>query len=168
MREARPHGHPASPRFTAPAATMRYAFCYPMLLENDPAYTGLLLEAFGSVGVPPSQIRTFADGTAAVSALDAAALETRPPMKALPSFLLLDHHVPGRSGLELLEWMRQTPALADLPVFMLSANTKPDVMIRALELRARSCFVKPATFGELQAILEAVLAHWYRRSRGPL
>jgi hypothetical protein len=40
-------------------------------------------------------------------------------------------------------------------------------MIRALELRARSCFLKPPTFGELEAILEAVLAHWYRRSRGP-
>lgn len=158
---------PPVPSAAPPVLRMRYGFCYPMVVDDDAGYIAQLLQAFRNAGVPTEQIRTFSDGSAAVAALEAAARETRPPLKALPSFVLLDDALPGKSGLEILEWMQQTPSLTDLPVFMLSTSTKPGDMIRALELRARSCFLKPPTFGELEAILEAVLAHWYRRSRGP-
>lgn len=147
---------------------MRYLECFPMLLDGDRAFLGRLRTAFESAGVPADQIRSYPDGAVALRILEATSTQLRPPMKAPPSFVLLDLDLPGKSGLDVLQWMRSTAPFTQLPVFVLSANRKPELITRALDLNVRSYFVKPDEQEELQPMVHGMLAHWFRRSQGPL
>jgi len=139
-----------------------------MLIDGDRGFLALLRTAFQNAGVPAEQIRSYHDGSGAIAGLAATSTHLRPPMKAPPSFVLLDLELPGRSGLDVLEWLRTTAPFEDLPVFVLSASHSAALITRALDLKARSYFLKPEPFSELQAIVEGMLAHWFRRSQGPL
>jgi len=147
---------------------LRYEACFPMLIDGDREFLALLRTAFQNAGVPAEQIRSYHDGSGAVAGLSATSTHLHPPMKAPPSFVLLDLELPGRSGLDVLEWLRTTAPFEDLPVFVLSASHSAALITRALDLKARSYFLKPEPFSELQAIVEGMLAHWFRRSQGPL
>ncbi len=147
---------------------MRYEACFPMLIDGDREFLNLLRTAFQNAGVPVEQIRSFHDGAAAISGLTATSTHRHPPMKSPPSFVLLDLELPGRSGLDVLEWLRTTNPFQDLPVFVLSSSHSAEHITRALDLKVRSYFLKPEAFSELQAIVEGMLAHWFRRSQGPM
>jgi len=143
---------------------LRYDFCYPMLVEGDPEFALLLTRAFVKAGVPRPHLRCESDGLRAIAALRSTTPAAASPMEAPPSFVVLDHPLPGKTGLEILEWMQSDRTMAKLPVFMLSSSENPAHVTRAFELRARSYFLKPAESHELEAIVEGVLAYWYRRS----
>ena len=147
---------------------MRYQACFPMLIDGDREFLALLRSAFQNAGVPTTQIRSYLDGASAIAGLMATSTHLRPPMKAPPSFILLDLELPGRSGLDVLEWVRATAPFQELPVFVLSASHSAPLITRALDLKIRSYFLKPEPFSELQAIVESMLAHWFRRSQGPM
>lgn len=63
---------------------------------------------------------------------------------------------------------RQSATLGSLPVFMLSSRWDAALVTRSLDLKVRSFFLKPDSGSDLESIAEGILAHWYRRSRGPL
>lgn len=58
------------------------------------------------------QVDAHADGTDAIGLI----------RRLLPDVLILDVMLPGRSGYEILQELRADPALADLPVLMLTAR----------------------------------------------
>jgi DNA-binding response OmpR family regulator len=132
-----------------------------MLIEDDAAYAELLRRALEKAGVPRRQTRVLSDGEKAIKAFKDMSDETAPP-----SFLLLDQGLPGLSGLDVLTWLRGQRRLAALPVFMLSGNEVLTHVVSAFELKVQSYFIKPMDFSELQAIVEGILAYWYRRIQG--
>lgn len=139
-----------------------------MLIDGDREFLPVLQNAFLNAGVPKDQIRSYHDGSAAVDALTAASAHAEPSVESTPSFVLIDLELPGRSGLEVLQWLRGSSPLRDLPVFVLTSKGTADLITRALDLKVRSYFLKPDAFGELEAIVEGMLAHWFRRSQGPM
>ena len=78
--------------------------------------------------------------------------------KAPPDVLLLDLKMPRMHGFEVLEWIRQQPALAKLPVIVLSGSNLPNDKARAKELGAKDYFVKDADWGALVISLNARMA----------
>ena len=139
-----------------------------MLIDGDREFLPMLRTAFQNAGVPIDQIRSFHDGSDAIHALTESSTRLSPPMKSPPSFVLIDLVLPGRSGLEVLQWLRGTEPFLDLPVFVLSSKGTAELITRALDLKVRSYFLKPDAFRELEAIVEGMLAHWFRRSQGPM
>ena len=79
---------------------------------------------------------------------------------ALPLALLLDMKVPGFSGLELLEWVREHHAFDRMAVVVLSGTDKPDEIARAASLGAQGYFGKFPGVAALQAVISA--AHAFR------
>ena len=57
--------------------------------------------------------------------------------------VVLDIMMPDVSGFEVLEHVRATPALADLPVIMLTAKASPQDRERAKDMGADAYIVKP-------------------------
>lgn len=149
----------------------RYARCFPLLVEDDPAYRLLLTRAFEKAGVFRSRVRTAEDGASAIDLLSrvtpGAALLTDLP----PSLIVLDLSLPRKSGLEVLQWIRSSPVLSESPVFMLTSSERPDHIARAFELGTDSYFIKPAPLEELQKVVDGMLGYWYirahRRMPGP-
>lgn len=64
----------------------------------------------------------------------------------LPDLVLLDLKLPGISGFQVLEWIRQQPKLKSLRVVMLTGSTDAEHMKLARQLGAESFLVKPLDF----------------------
>jgi DNA-binding NtrC family response regulator len=78
-----------------------------------------------------------------------------------PDVVLLDHMLPGISGLEVLSALRKS--IPDLPVIMLSAQSKIDVAVEIMRSGATDYFSKPVDLKRLQLSLQnAVNLHTLR------
>jgi DNA-binding NarL/FixJ family response regulator len=70
--------------------------------------------------------------------------------------LLLDLHMPGAVGFSALSWFSgQCPAT---PIIMISANTHPDTVRRALDHGAAAFLSKSADIDSIQSCIETVMA----------
>ena len=79
-----------------------------------------------------------------------AALSTR-----IPDCVLLDLHMPGRDGFDVLEALRKRPG--PLPVIVVTADCNPAIVSRARSAGAARCFSKPVDAAMLiDAVREAV------------
>ncbi len=80
-----------------------------------------------------------------------------------PDLIVLDLMLPGGpDGLDVCRHLRQDPALADVPIIMLTARTEETDRIVGLELGADDYVTKPFSPREVVARVRAVL----RRTRG--
>jgi two-component system phosphate regulon response regulator PhoB len=79
-----------------------------------------------------------------------------------PDLILLDWMLPGRSGLELAQQLKQNPKTRDTPIIMVSAKTDESERIQGLDKGEVDDYVtKPFSPRELVSRVKAVL----RRSR---
>jgi CheY-like chemotaxis protein len=62
----------------------------------------------------------------------------------MPALIISDIHLPGQSGLDFLDWLRDRPApLGNVPVIMMSVSTDEVHHMRASALRALVFMTKP-------------------------
>lgn len=77
-----------------------------------------------------------------------------------PSVIILDIMMPGVSGIDMLEFMRQEKNFTDVPIVMLSSETTDVQVDEAMELGADAFVFKPVTLDELEnAIRKAISVH---------
>jgi CheY-like chemotaxis protein len=62
-----------------------------------------------------------------------------------PDLILLDLNMPRKNGLQALAEIKAIPALAQIPVVLLTGSDRVSDVNRAYELGARSYMVKPLT-----------------------
>jgi two-component system phosphate regulon response regulator PhoB len=74
-----------------------------------------------------------------------------------PDLLLLDWMLPGRSGLELAQQLKQNPKSRHLPVIMVSARGEEEDRVKGLNTGADDYVTKPFSPRELVARINAVL-----------
>ena len=78
-----------------------------------------------------------------------------------PDLILLDWMLPGRSGLELAQQLKQNAKTRTLPIIMVSARGEEEDRVRGLETGADDYIAKPFSPREMVARVNAVL----RRSK---
>jgi len=76
----------------------------------------------------------------------------------VPTLVFLDLKLPLKGGLEVLEEIREDPALADLCVVVLTSSAEERDVNRARELGARAYLVKPPPATTLLEAIAAVRA----------
>jgi len=74
-------------------------------------------------------------------------------MKRTPDLILLDYMMPDKDGLQVLKEIRQTPGLEDIPVIMLTAIAKNEIIQDALKLNVSDYLLKPF---DLKNLLERI------------
>lgn len=72
-----------------------------------------------------------------------------------PDLLILDLEMPGRSGAEVLQAVREASPLC--PVLILSGIADVEVRVRCLEAGADDCLQKPFSLSELRARCRSIL-----------
>ncbi|AMY09864.1 Alkaline phosphatase synthesis transcriptional regulatory protein PhoP [Luteitalea pratensis] len=82
----------------------------------------------------------------------------------LPDLLILDRMLPGVEGLEICRLVRASPAMADLPVMMVTARAEESDRIVGLELGADDYITKPFSAKEVVARVNALLRRSSRAS----
>lgn len=75
----------------------------------------------------------------------------------MPGLLLLDLKMPNKDGFEVLEWIREQPALRALRVVVLTTSDLVIDVQRAYQLGASSFLVKPVHFHDFDELAPAVL-----------
>ncbi len=112
-----------------------------LVAEDDESDVLLLRRAFKEADVQ-NAIRFVHDGQEVVETL------TRQRQAAddrLPALVILDLKMPRRSGIDVLQWIRQQPGLQCLPTVIFSSSARRDEIERAYLLGANGFLVKPAS-----------------------
>ncbi len=73
-------------------------------------------------------------------------------------FLVTDWNMPIMPGLELLKAVRADPALAKLPVLLVTAEAKREQIVEAAQAGVNGYVVKPFTAQTLKEKIEKILA----------
>lgn len=88
-------------------------------------------------------------------------LNSAPAMRAIfrekPDVVLLDIMMPDASGLDVLRYIRREPALAELPVIVVSAKSLPSDVKTGIDAGASTYLTKPVSFLDLKRAVERVL-----------
>ena len=130
-----------------------------LLAEDDPNDVLLIQRAFQR-NLVANPVQVVRDGDEAVAYLSGQAPFADRERHPLPVLMLMDLKMPRKSGLEVLEWVRQQPGLKRLPIIVLtSSNQSPDIN-RAYELGANSYLVKPAGFDSLLDLVKNLDMYW--------
>ncbi len=87
--------------------------------------------------------------------------------KGKPQLIILDLGLPAGDGFTVLKNLQQSPALAKIPVIVLSARDPEGNERRTLESGAVAFFQKPADNEELLGVIRAVLSLAESEAAGP-
>lgn len=74
--------------------------------------------------------------------------------------MLLDLHLPRKSGFEVLEWIRSQPSYSKLVVFILSSSPLREDFDRSMLLGADAYFVKPVGLEGLRDMVGLMITRW--------
>jgi len=118
-----------------------------LVVDDDPLVRTALIRMLEVLGVTASAVPSGTD------ALEALRLSPR-----AFDLVLLDVAMPGATGLQVLEHVKSTPELADIPVVMVSAQGEVDNVVRCLELGADDFVTKPFMSRLLEARIHSSLA----------
>ena len=75
-----------------------------------------------------------------------------------PDLVLLDLHLPDMPGQEVLRRLRTNPRTSGVPVVILSADARPNLITQLLEEGARAFLTKPLDVKERLDLLDTVAA----------
>lgn len=71
-------------------------------------------------------------------------------------FLVTDWNMPGMTGIDLLKAVRADPNLVDLPVLMVTAESKRDQIVEAAQAGVNGYIVKPFTASTLKEKIDKI------------
>jgi CheY-like chemotaxis protein len=131
-----------------------------LIVEDDPDALFLLNRAFMKVGLSVP-VRVVMDGEDAVAYLSGRGTYADRINHPLPCMVLLNLKLPKKSGLEVLEWIRQQPRLRRIPVVIVTTSGEERDRQRALELGAREYTIKPIDSSGLLRLAKKI--HTYTR-----
>jgi CheY-like chemotaxis protein len=130
-----------------------------LLVEDDENDVLLLQRAFRRAGIMnPLQIVRHGDD--AVAYLEGSGEFADRSTHPFPVFMLLDLKLPRRTGLEVLEWVKERTGLKRIPIVVLTSSKNDDDIDRAYELGANSYVVKPVSFETLIELAKSLELYW--------
>ncbi|MBL8683409.1 MAG: protein kinase [Myxococcales bacterium] len=110
-----------------------------LVIDDDPVFGVFASRAVKSAfGNKPENVSV----TVVRSGADALALDG-----ALPNLVLLDYHMPGMSGVEVLSVLRERPGGRELRVIVASGSAGPETLARFALLGVTEFVKKPVDFG---------------------
>lgn len=130
-----------------------------LLVEDDPDQAFLLKRAFARLRLPVRLVHQE-DGDRAVEWLERSIARS-----TLPALVILDVKLPRRSGLEILEWIRERVPPGRMPVVLLSSSVMRTDLERAYRARANAYYMKPFFFDALITLVATLQRTWLERER---
>ena len=116
--------------------------------EDNPDDIFILKLAFRKADLPWT-LHCVEDGNEAVDWLRGDGKFADRITHPIPDLVILDLKMPRKSGFEVLQWMKESAELKNLPVVVLSSSDDPKDVKRTTELGAARHFRKTATSQEL-------------------
>lgn len=127
-----------------------------LLVEDSADDVELTRAAFEDAQVA-NRLFVAAHGEAAM-----AFVRNEPPYEDAPrpDLILLDLNLPRKDGREVLEEIKADPALAPIPVVILTTSSSDEDIARAYQHHANSYIRKPVTFDGLIEAVRTLQNYW--------
>jgi CheY-like chemotaxis protein len=139
----------------------------PILYAEDDENDAFLIQRAFKQEVVRNPLVIIPDGKAAIDYLTGTDPYANREEHPLPCLILLDLKMPGKSGLEVLEWIRHQPGISILPVVMLTSSDQESDIHRAYLLGANGYLVKANKPEEILAMVKAIKDYWLTVNRNP-
>jgi CheY-like chemotaxis protein len=123
-----------------------------VLIVDDRWEDNFLLQRLLRVAKVPHPVHTAGGGQEAIEVLQ---LSISDSTRQIPFLVFLDAKMPGRSGFEVLQWIREHAVLRNIAVVMLSDSDNPSEVQTAYDLGAQSYLAKypsSQTLGEIVSL----------------
>jgi chemotaxis family two-component system response regulator Rcp1 len=78
-----------------------------------------------------------------------------------PDLILLDIHMPRKSGLEVLEEVKADPALREIPTVIMTSSSAEADIAKSYRLHANCYITKPLDFTQFTEVVRAVDHFWF-------
>lgn len=127
--------------------------------EDDENDIFLLRRAFRKAEIS-NRLEIVTDGQMAVDYLAGTGEYANREKYPFPELLLLDLNLPRQSELDVLEWIRATPAISKLPVLMLSSSNQKSDIEQAYALGVSSYLVKTGKPNHFLAMIQSIKQFW--------
>jgi two-component system response regulator len=128
-----------------------------LMVEDSPTDAELTLEALEDAKVKVN-LHVVTDGVMAMDFLKRRGDYADAPR---PDLVLLDLNLPKKDGREVLEEMREDPALAIIPVVILTTSEDENDVRRAYQARANCYVTKPVDFDRFIEVVRMIDSFWF-------
>lgn len=135
--------------------------------EDDENDVFFMQRAFKQAGIV-NPLRTVPDGKHAIEYLEGTGPYANRLENPMPCLILLDLSMPGRSGLDVLKWVRSQPYTSELPVIVLTSSNQESDIHRAYLLGANGYLIKPGRPDELLLMVKGISDYWLAHNRTPV
>ncbi len=81
-----------------------------------------------------------------------------------PGAIILDLYLPGMSGLEFLQWLKEHPEYRVVPTIVFTTSDRESDMKQAYNLGADAYLIKPLMFDDLVPEIRSTLTQWSTES----
>jgi CheY-like chemotaxis protein len=122
-----------------------------LLVEDDEGDVVLTREAFGEY--LHNKLDVVYDGNQALAYLRGEGAYRNTPK---PDLVLLDLNLPGRDGREVLSEIKSDPALAHVPVVVLTTSAAEEDVLRSYQLHANAFVTKPVDLDGFVAAIRQI------------
>ena len=135
---------------------------------NDSTDDQVLFQAACRKADVPLEWQVADSAERAIAYLESLVLLSRTQTVQWPDLVVLDLVMPGGSGFQVLEYIRQTPELRPLPVIVLTGMASTERMEKAYGLGANSFHEKPVGFGDTVKLVMTLYTVWSSARRPSL
>ena len=134
-----------------------------LLVEDNEPDVVLTQEAFREARVP-NILYVVEDGIEAIEFVRRQKKYTTAPR---PDLILLDLNLPGKDGRAVLEEIKSDPALATIPVVVLTTSADEKDVLRAYASHANCYITKPVDFAHFMKVIKMIESFWLMVVRLP-
>lgn len=135
-----------------------------LLIEDSPSDADLAREVLGQ-GKILNNLHFVEDGVEAIKFLRRKEPYLRVPR---PDLILLDLHLPKKSGIEVLEEIKTDPKLKLIPVVILSTSAAPEDIFKSYSLHANCYITKPVDLVQFTKVVRLIEEFWLAAVKLPL
>ena len=128
-----------------------------LLVEDSPSDVELTREALAEAKLR-NHLHVASDGVAALAFLRREGAHAAAPR---PDLVLLDLNLPRRDGREVLAELKADPALANIPVVILTTSAAEEDILRSYQLHANCYVTKPVDLDQFINVVKSVNEFWF-------
>ena len=139
----------------------------PILLVEDEPNSVFLFEYALNKAEVANPVRIAHDGAEAIDYLDGIGPFADREAFPMPGLILLDLRMPRATGFEVLQHIREQPALRKLIVVMFTASASDEDDSKAYALGANAYLVKPLQLQDLVVVVQSIKEFWLTHNHPP-
>lgn len=135
-----------------------------LLVEDDPDDELLMKKALSNLSIDAT-IFVVRDGEEALDYMFRQGRFEGCELRAMPSLVLLDLHLPRQGGLSVLARLRQDPRTHHIPVVVFSSSAEPEEVRNCYDTGANSFLQKPLDYTVFIETLRSAIDYWLCRNQ---